>query len=157
MKPRTTNNRTESPVLADVRLYVGARRDCVLFRINTGVYKPIDAKPGDNRHIRSAPTGFHDCVGCQIRRIRIKVQKNVGTFNPMEMDDWFYYGQYFTVETKSATGPIRKAQEDYAAAVRSRGGWAIFARSVDEVASVLGPEPDWIDEIPDEFRLPNEL
>lgn len=136
----------ESPLSAEVRLAVGSRRDFLLARINTGVFLPIDWMPGKpKRHIRSAPTGFPDLSGVQLRRTRTITTINPEGFNPLERQDWLYYGQTIYVETKSAKGEQRKQQQDWQEICESVGAIYILARTVDDVLRVLGPEPDMSD------------
>jgi hypothetical protein len=146
MKRPTPSKRTgrESPLLADVRLAIGTRRDILAERINTGVFRPLH---GDQKRvIRSAPNGFPDINVTQLRRIETRQIIQPNSFQPHERFVWHYYGQRIGIETKSATGAQREAQQDYQRALEAVGGIYILARSVEDVLRVIGPEPDWLPE-----------
>lgn len=151
-KPKPTTR--ESPFLAEARIHVGSRRDCFLLRINTGVFRAID---NAERKIRSAPTGTHDLICCQLRRLPIQEVVNPHGFTPHERMVWQYYGQFISFETKSLTGRARQAQLDFQSALTARGGISVFVRTLDDIDAVLGPLPDWLDELPDDLLLPNEI
>jgi hypothetical protein len=148
-----TEAERESTIQRDIRLLLGGRRDCMAIRINTGVFKPIDAKANDRRIIRSAPTGTHDILCCQLRRTPIREVINPHGFNPVEQDAWVYYGQFISFETKSKDGRRRKEQVDFAKALIARGGESHFVRSIEQVQAIIGPLPDWIDEIPEHLQF----
>ncbi len=147
MTAKLTELERESRIQHDIRLLIGGRRDCMAIRINTGVFTV-------GKHtIRTAPTGTHDILCCQLRRMQVRVTHAAHSFNPVEQDVWQYYGQFVSFETKSRTGRKSKEQLAFAGALRARGGKAAFVRSIDEVLAILGPLPDWIDEIPEELQF----
>lgn len=151
---RVVEKSREAPFQSAARVLIGSRRDCFILRINTGVFQPID---GDqNRKIRSAPTGTHDLLVCQLRRVMLPVTINPGGFTPHQTEQPFYYGQFISFETKSLTGPARKQQLAFQDSLIARGGISVFVRTEQEILDVLGPEPDWLDDLPEELLLPNE-
>lgn len=134
----SARKRDESKLLAEIRLQVGSRKDFLINRINTGVF----ASPDNPKvRIRSAPDGFPDAIGTQIRRVKVRkvVESN---FSRYESDEWHVYGQAIAVETKSLRGPQREAQIAWQAAFERVGGIYILARSVEDVLTVLGAEPE---------------
>jgi hypothetical protein len=139
-RPAKRSAQRESPLLADVRLAVGSRQDCTFFRVNTGVFKPMFAKPGDRRVIRSAPTGFPDLIGIQRRTVTRKQVINADSFTPYEKIGPHTYGQSIAVETKAAKGVQSAEQVAFQAEFERCGGLYILARSVQDVLDVLGPD-----------------
>lgn len=102
----------ESELLGKLRLALGCVPGVLLLRINTGVFRPIHG--AQDRRIRSAPNGTPDLLGIA-------------------------YAVPLAIETKSARGPQRKAQEDFETAWIKVGGIYILARDLDRtVAAVLG-------------------
>lgn len=134
--PRSSRKRDESTLLARIRLAVGSRPDFLVTRINTGVY----AAPGHpEQRVRSAPNGFPDLIGTQLRRVLEHVV--VGGEQAMmryEKDEWRVYGQAIAVETKSTRGELSDAQIAWRDAFERVGGVYVLARSVDDVYAVLG-------------------
>ena len=143
----------EAPFLAQARMHIGSRRDCMVLRINTGVLE-APGKPGSR--IRTAPTGTHDLLICQLRRLPVRETVNPNWFNPHERTVWHYYGQFVSLETKSMTGTARKQQIAFQDSLIARGGISVFVRTLDEIDAILGPLPDWLDELPDELLFPSE-
>lgn len=151
MKPQKT---TEAPFQSAARILIGSRRDCMIIRVNVGVFAPID---NADRRIRSAPTGTHDLLVCQLRRLPVQRTVNPNGFNPHTFTDWVYYGQFISFETKRASGGRKsKEQLSFQAALQARGGISAFVRTEQEILDVLGPLPDWLDELPEELLLPSE-
>lgn len=133
----------ESTLLAKVRLAIGTRPDIMAFRVNTGVFRPLH---GDQkRAIRSAPNGTPDLIGTQLCRIKAFHVVNEHSFQPHRKEYHFVYGQAFAIETKTAKGAQRKAQEDWQTAFERVGGLYILARSVDDVIEALGPADETLD------------
>ncbi len=133
--------RDESQLLAEIRLAVGARPDFLLTRVNTGVYA-VPGKPGAaGGRVRSAPNGFPDLIGTQLRRIMYRHIVN-STFSTYEEDRWHYYGQAIAIETKAKRGEMSEAQLAWRAAFERVGGVYILARDVQEVYMVLGGDPE---------------
>lgn len=139
---RAVRKRPESTLLAQVRLAVGARPDFLVTRINTGVFE-VATPTGRNARVRSAPDGFPDLIGTQLRRIQAR--KTVeGGFMRHDKDYWQYYGQAIAIETKAPKGTLSEAQENWRAAFERVGGVYIVARSVDDVLHELGYDvPEW--------------
>lgn len=152
-KPKPTTKSREAPFQAQARMLIGMRRDCMVLRINTGVY---DSPDGSGRKIRSAPTGTHDLLVCQLRRVMLPVTINPSGFTPHQTEQPFYYGQFISFETKSLKGTAREQQLNFQTAFRARGGISEFVRTEQEILDVLGPEPDWLDDLPEELLLPSE-
>lgn len=140
-KPRKAE---ESRLLAQIRIAVGARSDFLIARINTGVYS---APSSPKTRIRSAPNGFPDVIGTQLRRIAYTHRTNM-TFSQHEEQRWAYWGQSIAIETKAMKGKLSKDQMNWRDAFERVGGIYIVPRSVDDVLEVLGNEPDWVDERP---------
>lgn len=141
----TPRRATESKLLAQIRLAIGARSDLLVDRINTGVY----TAPGNLKaFVRSAPTGFPDLVVTQLRRARYTHEIN-STFSSFSEQRWFYYGQSIEIETKALKGRLSEAQKNRRAACESVGGIYIVARCLDDVTDVLGLEaPGWAEKRP---------
>ena len=141
-KSTTPRKRDESKLLAEIRLAVGARPDFMLMRINTGVFAAID---NPSRKIRSAPDGYPDAQGVQLRRV-LEHQRTETNFSLYEKDDWYYFGQTIYIETKEPkNGRMREAQKNFRKACRAVGAIYIEARSVADVLGVLGEVPDWVE------------
>lgn len=104
---------SESVFLAELRLALGRHPRIFAIRINTGVFRPIHG-PQDRR-IRSAPNGTPDLLGIA-------------------------YGRPLAIETKSAKGPQRDAQEKFGAAWTANGGIYILARKEEDVWAALSRE-----------------
>lgn len=132
--------REESTVLARIRLACGSRADFLLTRINTGVY----AAPGKPaQRIRSAPNGFPDLIGTQLRRV-LEMYRREHTFGAHEVERWHVYGQAIAVETKAKNGELSDEQRLFRAAFERVGGIYVVAREVVDVEAVLGPVPEWV-------------
>lgn len=137
LKPRA---KEESRLLADIRIAVGARADFLVTRINTGVY----AAPGKPRQrIRSAPNGFPDLIGTQLRRV-LEMHRREHTFGKHEEERVHTYGQTIAIETKAKDGELSDEQRLFRRALEAAGGIYIVARSVDDVLAVLGDVPEWV-------------
>ena len=132
-------------MLARIRLAVGARQDFLVTRINTGVFK-VDAPGGREGRVRSAPDGFPDLIGTQLRRIAAK-QTTEGGFMKYEREYWEYVGQAIAIETKAKDGRLSTPQQNWRDAFRRVGGIYVLAKSSDDVYAVLGYEPPfWLKE-----------
>lgn len=138
VKPATASR--ESTVLARIRIEVGSRADFLLTRINTGVFS---APRNPKSRIRSAPNGFPDLIGTQLRRV-LEHYKNEHTFGAFEQDRWHAYGQTIAIETKSKDGELSDEQRLFRQALEAVGGIYVLARSVDDMLAVLGPVPEWV-------------
>lgn len=136
---------TESKLLAEIRLAVGARADFLIARINTGVYRA----PYQTTRIRSAPNGFPDIIGTQLRRLAYTYRVH-STFSAYEEQRWAYYGQSIAIETKAPKGKLSQAQMDWRDAFEKVGGIYLVPRSVDEVLQEIGYViPDWVEGRPE--------
>lgn len=101
----------ESTLLAEARIYLGTLPAAMFIRINTGVFKPLYGE--QKRVIRSAPNGTPDLLG----RYR---------FIPV------------AIETKSAKGKQRKAQQDFEREW-TRDGYGVYLlpRSLEELQTAI--------------------
>lgn len=118
---------SESGTLREVRLAVGGREDCRLFRNNVGVAKFRDEKTGNVRVVHyGLHKGSADLIGWRAVEITPDmVGQRVAVF--------------VSIETKSARGSRAEDQKNWAQQVRAAGGLAGFARSVaDAVKIILG-------------------
>ena len=140
-KTTTARKREETGLLARIRLAVGARPDFLVTRINTGVFE-VATKTGRNAHVRSAPTGFPDLIGTQLRRFRA-MRVTEGGFMRHEKMYWRYVGQAIAIETKSQKGKLSEEQRNWAEAFTNMGGIYILALTLDTVLIELGEVPEW--------------
>lgn len=101
----------EAVLQQNIRLALGMRDDIFLFRINVGVFRPIDGP--DKRAIRSAPEGTPDLMG---------------VLAP---------GRAFAIEVKAPRGTQREAQKRWQEAWEKRGGIYILAKSLEDVTKGL--------------------
>ena len=144
--PKKKRSRSESTLLARIRLAVGARADFLVTRINTGVFDVVTAT-GEKAKVRSAPTGFPDLIGTQLRRIAAK-QTTEGGFMKYEREYWEYVGQAIAIETKAKDGRLSEAQQNWCNAFRRVGGIYVLAKSLDDVYEALGWDvPAWVGEM----------
>lgn len=127
----------ESSLLAAIRREFGSRPDVLMVRINTGVF---DAKGGYK--VRSAPNGYPDLQLVQRRRVWRKVTRG-GAFMQHDEEGWFYFGQAIYLETKAKSGKLSADQVAYQRAAESVGAIYVVPRSLQDVADVLGPVPEW--------------
>lgn len=137
----------EAPLLADVRLALGARRDIKLFRINTGQYRAMwDPKI----IVRSAPDGTPDLLGCWLttRTIDLGIPTRAkwlaDRYTPtVEEAERLVrpIGMFFAIETKARYGKQSAEQIKWQAAFESVGALYILARTVDDVLKVFGTAP----------------
>lgn len=105
----------EAVLQQEIRLDLGLRDDIMMFRINVGVFRPLE---GDQRRvIRSAPEGTPDLLGVQ------------------------YPGRAFAIEVKAPKGRQREAQVAWQMAWEKRGGIYILARSLADVYKGLDITP----------------
>jgi len=133
---RKQNARPEAKLLNQIRLAIGSRRDVMILRISTGVYR-------SGKHtIRSAPSGTADILGVHRRTILAKETINPLGFSPHEREYLMTYGQAIAIEVKSPTGTQSKEQVAFEKSWVAMGGTYIVARSVNDVLAVLGPERD---------------
>ena len=146
-QPAKLRKRTESTLLARIRLAVGARADFLVTRINTGVFD-VTTRTGSTAKVRSAPTGFPDLIGTQLRRVYArKVTAPESGFMRHERDYWLEYGQSVAIETKAPRGVLSDAQKNWRAAFEAMGGVYVLAREVDDVMEALGYEVQaWVKE-----------
>ena len=105
----------EAVLQQNIRLALGMRDDIFMFRINVGVFRPIDGP--SQRVIRSAPEGTPDLMG---------------VLAP---------GKAFAIEVKAPRGKQRDAQKNWQDAWEKRGGIYILARSLDDVYAGLDITP----------------
>jgi len=106
---------SEAVLQQEIRLALGLRDDIMMFRINVGVFRPLE---GDQRRvIRSAPEGTPDLLG---------------VMSP---------GRAFAIEVKAPKGRQREAQAAWQGAWEKRGGIYVLARSLADVYKGLDITP----------------
>ena len=105
----------EAVLQQNIRLALGMRDDIFMFRINVGVFRPIDGP--SQRVIRSAPEGTPDLMG---------------VLAP---------GRAFAIEVKAPRGKQQDAQKNWQDAWEKRGGIYVLARSLEDVYAGLMIEP----------------
>lgn len=135
----------EAVLKANIFMAVGSRIDFMVWNNPVGLATPI----GTERLVKFGVAGAADILGCLLRRVKAMTVINPDGFNPLERQDWHFYGQMVCIETKSRTGRQRTGQVNFQHAVESVGGIYILARTVEDVLSVLGPEPSLADWNPD--------
>lgn len=100
---------TESRILADIRLALGADPRCVLWRNSTGVAE------SEGRKMRfGLVRGGADLIGIVAPR-----------------------GRFFALEVKAERGRVSTEQTQFIELVRRMGGFAAVVRSVDEAKAAL--------------------
>lgn len=99
---------SESTILANARLYLGALPGAMFIRVNTGVYRALWSEGV----VRSAPNGTADLIGS-------------------------YIGYAVAAEAKTTKGKQTKDQRNFQAAWEKAGGVYVLFTSVDELAAAL--------------------
>lgn len=119
----------EAPLVAELRLALGSRKDMKMFRLNTGKYRAMwDPKV----IVTSAPAGTPDLLGCWHRPLTI-VGRHGDPFDQR-------IGQFFAIETKARYGRQSQEQKDWQKAWESVGAIYLLARTVEQVLEFFGPE-----------------
>ncbi len=126
----------EAPLLAEIRLALGSRRDIKLFRVNTGQYRAMwDPKV----IVRSAPDGTPDLIGCWSRSFSIHAAERYPDHpnwkwadGEKRLTDDLTVGQFFAIETKARYGKQSAEQIKWQAAFESVGALYILARTVED-------------------------
>lgn len=125
MRTKREGHDLEAPLVAELRLALGSRRDMKLFRLNTGKYRAMwDPKV----IVTSAPAGTPDLLGCWRRSIE------------EWSEDWTTVGQFFAIETKARYGRQSTEQKDWQSAWESVGAIYLLARTVEQVLEFFGPD-----------------
>jgi VRR-NUC domain len=106
---------SEAVLQQEIRLALGLRDDIMMFRINVGMFRPLEGN--QRRIIRSAPEGTPDLLG---------------VMSP---------GRAFGIEVKAPKGRQREAQTAWQEAWEKRGGIYILARSLADVYKGLDITP----------------
>lgn len=114
----------EAPLVAELRLALGSRRDMKLFRLNTGKYR---AMWDPTVIVTSAPAGTPDLLGCWSCHCLTVAGRQT-------------YGQFFAIETKARYGRQSQEQKDWQSAWESVGAIYLLARTVEQVLEFFGPE-----------------
>lgn len=110
----------EGPLVAEVLLALGTRRDLKVWRNNTGMLPD----PRTGRWISFGLKGSADILG--IRRVQLPAPYGA-------------VGQFIAFECKSATGRLRPDQDRFRLMVESMGGVYVVVRSVaDAINAVEG-------------------
>lgn len=135
----------EAPLVAEIRLALGSRRDMKLFRLNTGKYR---AMWDPTVIVTSAPAGTPDLIGCWQRSVPVanikgasspyfSGQKTITVVGDFSMA---MFGQFFAIETKARYGRQSTEQKDWQRAWESVGAIYLLARTVEQVSEFFGPE-----------------
>lgn len=112
----------ESAVLTSVLKYLGARKDCRVWRNNTG--RIADRK---GRVVSFGLVGSADIIG--IRKVFVGGGGKPGTWAGLSVE----CGQFLAVECKSDHGRQSQAQRNFQTMVESMGGLYIIARRVEDL------------------------
>jgi hypothetical protein len=100
----------ERDVLWEILVYLGARPEVFVYRVN--VCPVINPRTGKVQGI-SVPKGHPDILACA-------------------------GGRYIAIECKSQDGRQRPEQKSFQRAVERSGGLYVLARSVEDVAKIVG-------------------
>lgn len=126
----------EAPLVAELRLALGSRRDMKLFRLNTGKYR---AMWDPTVIVTSAPAGTPDLLGCWLRVVTpiddAPYLAGYGVTNDVTV-----FGQFFAIETKARYGRHSQEQKDWQSAWESVGAIYLLARTVEQVLEFFGPD-----------------
>lgn len=124
---------TESQTQAAILKYLGNRKDCRVWRNNSG---KIADRTG--RVVSFGLVGSADIIG--IRKIDVVVSSGYdvalcseGRANVERPDDHDVIGQFLAVEVKSDTGRQSEAQRNFQSMVEAFGGLYILARDVSDL------------------------
>ncbi len=113
---------TESQTQAAILKYLGNRKDCRVWRNNTG---KIADRTG--RVVSFGLQGSADIIG--IRKAFFGGYGEIGTWAALSVE----CGQFLAVEVKSDTGRQSEAQRKFQAMVEAFGGLYILARRVEDL------------------------
>lgn len=135
----------EAPLVAELRLALGSRRDMKLFRLNTGKYR---AMWDPTVIVTSAPAGTPDLLGCWRKRASVQMPLDYdlsdGRFGKLTEGVWEergpVHGQFFAIETKARYGRQSQEQKDWQSAWESVGAIYLLARTVEQVLEFFGPD-----------------
>jgi hypothetical protein len=115
---------SESAALREVRLAIGSREDCRVFRNNVGQALYFTRDGNIQRVAYGLFKGSADLIGWHSVTITPDmVGKRVAVF--------------LSVETKAARGEPAENQENWARAVQEGGGIAGFAKDAEQAAALL--------------------
>lgn len=142
-KQKREGHDLEAPLVAELRLALGSRRDMKLFRLNTGKYRAMwDPKV----IVTSAPAGTPDLLGCWRRDVKpvrgmdfIGYAKKV-IYHGKDNVTAIGIGQFFAIETKARYGRQSQEQKDWQSAWESVGAIYLLARTVEQVLEFFGPD-----------------
>lgn len=137
---------SESPWLAEVRLWLGNRCDIMGWRQHAGTFCPPNHP---TTRVKVAPDGIGDIMGVQLRRVsgpNISVMETVNpnSMQPLERQTELFYGRAFAIETKARGKKQRESQEEFEDAFLSVGGVYIVAHEGQwgVLHAAFGEEPD---------------
>jgi hypothetical protein len=124
--------KTESQIQAEIRKAVGALPDVRLWRQNTGQFPVVDVRAllallgrGEVKKAIALVKSARPVVA----GMAVGSADLIGIVGP--------HGRFLSIEVKTAKGRVSEAQEDWARIVRSRGGVAGIARSVEDALELV--------------------
>ena len=128
---------TEAQVQADVLRYLAGRRDCLVWRNNTGSVAGIVS-----RIVKALiAIGMRQAADA-VQRIANDLGLHMSFGLPGSADvNVVLRGRFVAVECKSPTGTQSDLQRAYQSAVERHGGLYILARSAADVAAALETLP----------------
>lgn len=123
--------KTETALVQEILAAYGARADLMIWRNNTGA-----ARARTGRLIRFGTPGEPDILGVCYRCFSIPSSWSAATTPP------YIFGQAIAIEAKGARGRQTKRQKAWQQAFEKVGGIYILAKTVDDVAEILGASDD---------------
>lgn len=135
-----TPNQSESQILADIRLALGKRDDCVMWRNHTGVAEV------ENRKQRfGLVKGGADLIGFVDVRLTRAVKHDAidalwnaaGHLHAPMVEVPFTLGRFTALEVKTPRGRVSDEQKKFIALVNAHGGYACVVRSVDDAVRAV--------------------
>ena len=124
---------TESQIKRAILAAYGSREDLYLWNAPSGVAVSVDGK----RPVRYGVPGQADIMGVWRRGAYYETARFVGMLSSQMVP--IHYGQAIAIEVKRPGGQQSEAQRKWQAVWTRVGGIYVLARSVDDVAAVLGP------------------
>ena len=126
---------THAKLRAEILLAFGSRDDLLLWPNSVGVAVTPDLK----RIVRYGTPGSADILGVWRRRYIVPMQRFVqGMSQPLGHEISITIGQAIAIEVKVGRDVQSKKQKVWQAAFEAMGGTYILARSVEDVAVVIG-------------------
>ena len=125
---------THAQLRAEILLAFGSRDDLLLWPNSVGVALTPDLK----RIVRYGTPGAADILGVWRRRFIVVQRFAQQSFQPLEREVSITTGQAIAIEVKVGRDVQSKKQKVWQAAFEAMGGTYILARSVEDVAVVIG-------------------